>query len=241
MGRDAHHECMSTKPKLSAPRRPRPSKQLLPHLEEVEALTDEEIKQRTGVFSFDVSAIGKRLREGDGWQQVVQGHLFFDHCLSEMLGEALEEPTHLNLDRMSFSAKVDLAAALGLIDGTTKAVLKGVNSLRNSIVHKLDFKVSDGEVAKLEKLASKRYRELIDEESEKAKSRLYGVLIVNLVLLDISRQHWAARRMFDARASVKLQKAMENAKRVLEETAPFMKRNGPPAATPTTRRPARKS
>jgi len=181
-------------------------------------MTDDEIEKSVRIFSFDLEVCASRLKRGDDWQRVIQAHLFFDHVLSRTITEALTAPGHVNLDRTAFSAKLDLAASLSLVDNHTKSFLVRMNRLRNSIAHDLGFVVSRVDVSELYHLTPKPARDLIDEERGKKKLTLLGsTFLVNLVFLDIFRQNLAARRLVEARQRKRLAAAMKNARQVLDK------------------------
>ena len=61
---------------------------------------------------------------------------------------AAPSPSHLKLDKMSFSQKVQLALVLGL-NNELKGALAAAASLRHKFAHKLEMQMSKKEVADL--------------------------------------------------------------------------------------------
>jgi len=182
-------------------------------------MTDDEIREAAGGFCFDINECRKRIYKGDNWQSIIHAHLFFDHVLNAFLKDEITEPGHLDLDRMVFAAKLDLCAALGLINDSNKGFLRKVNSLRNSIAHDLVFKITSKHVSQLYEMLDANSKDLVNEQVKEHKSKstkLHNTLLVSLVLLDIVRQNWAAHRLFMEKRRRGLAAAMDNARRVLD-------------------------
>jgi hypothetical protein len=108
----------------------------------------EEQERATRDFSYDVKSLG-RLSGGDDWSIFVQAHLYLDHVITKMLEEELRHPENIDLDRIAFAAKLDLCAALGLIEAQVKGLLRYVNSVRNKLAHDLSFKISTSVAARI--------------------------------------------------------------------------------------------
>src|SRR6516164_3958677 len=79
------------------------------------ATSDEELKKRARVFSFDLQLFCDRLQVGDEWQTLIHAHLYFDHIITQLLTEGVAKPDALNLGKMSFFRKLQLVSALGLL------------------------------------------------------------------------------------------------------------------------------
>jgi hypothetical protein len=134
-----------------------------------------------------------------------------------MITEELRRPEHLDTERMVFAAKIDLCAAMGLIDDGTKGLLRRVNKMRNSIAHNLSFKITRADAKALYDMSEPIARQLIDEvRGKKRGSLLSHCLMVNVVWLDISRQRLAADRLFHKRKELRLYGAMLDAKSILD-------------------------
>ncbi|MGC5796964.1 hypothetical protein [Sphingomonas sp. NFX23] len=170
-------------------------------------------------FSFDLRLFHRRIEVGDDWQRVIQGHLFLDHVLTRTLEEALTKPDEIRLDRMSFSAKLDLCSALGLIDEGTVKMVRRINRLRNDISHDLNFEVHEYHGREIRDLAPPFVRGLIEERiGVPDASIMTHCLKVAIVTLDMNRQRWIEHRKAQKAREVRLNAAIENARRILEET-----------------------
>lgn len=192
-------DAMVERPKISMPQND----------DELLAMSDDDIRNATCEFSFDVEKCHERLKTGDDWQAVVQAHLFYDHVLSSILGEAMSYPDEVDLDRTSFATKLDLAAGFGLITRQIKSYLKRVNKIRNDIAHNLAFEVKGTDYDNLRQLSADNIRVEIDRLiTENNASQMEAVLFINLFNLDIIRQGWVASRLKQRRDEEKLKRVL---------------------------------
>lgn len=179
-------------------------------------MTDEQIIASTQNFSYDIEQCDHRLQKGGDWNRLIHAHLFYDHVLTNMLEEALEKPEYVQLDRMTFAAKVDVCAALALIFDEQRTFLRYVNKLRNCIAHDLNFKVTRDHAKQLYERCPQRLRDEVDGwRKGRRGSLMYGTLFIFAVLLDISRQKLAAGRLLEQKGQFQLAEALEKARRVL--------------------------
>lgn len=188
-------------------------------------LSDDEIDRTSSVFSFDIDECRERLAIGNDGNKIIQGHLFFDHVLNQLLLESLARPKALRLDRMTFSSKVDLCDALGLLGPSVVAFLKRVNKLRNGIAHDLKFEISDQHVQDLVNILPKDYEKNIRtiEENESA-TRLQAVLLIGATAIDMRRQDWLAIRMRRERGKAQLRNIASRTERWTDWLPGFLKR-----------------
>lgn len=77
---------------------------------------------------------------------VVKGHQAIDDRLTALLIEALPHPHAVELARLSFMLKADLAIALQAYDPASRPLLVFLNRIRNSFAHRrqASFRVQDG-------------------------------------------------------------------------------------------------
>jgi len=175
--------------------------------------TDADRENRAKVFSFDVDIMVRRITRGRMWEQVLQGHLYFDHVVTQMLTEELRNPQAVNVKRMSFAQKVDLLEAMGLVDKAHLAPIRSINDLRNKLAHELNFKVSGKAICDLSNCTPKHLRDSIGKMSDsKRKSlRLFELLLVNLLNLDVIRQRLVLSRLNERYGMLRLRRALEKA------------------------------
>jgi hypothetical protein len=175
-------------------------------------LTEEDIKDVSTVFSFDIEQCKARLLRGDDWQRIIQGHLFFDHVMSAMISEQMMRPLDISIDRMNFPTKVELISAMGLIPTNNKPFLLGINKIRNKIAHNLGFKVTRTHANQLFIDSPKKFRLEIDRlrKDVDRSTLIFCTIYVNLLSLDIYRQRLVAVRLEYKKSSALLQKAIRD-------------------------------
>lgn len=85
----------------------------------------------------------ERLTDGGVLEVFLKGHLWLERCLNEFLEIAAKEPQPLRIDRMSFSMKVNLCEAFGLVPSPICVSFRSANRIRNQLAHNLDAKISE--------------------------------------------------------------------------------------------------
>ena len=173
--------------------------------------SDEEITKRNQVFSFDIDILNKRLEASDSGQKILQAHLYLDHCLSRLLHEALANPQALQLDRMSFSQKMQLSDAMGLLPNDLIAVVGIVNKFRNKIAHKLDYEFEESYVKQIKSSIPKSIRNILSEyvKNHKDDDELEVVLTGIVFEVDMIRQRFAAQREIAEKVNIRLKQAVQ--------------------------------
>lgn len=160
------------------------------------AKSADEIRAEVSVFSFDISALKRRVQDDDAAQAFIQAHLYLDHVVSRLLSENVPFPRQLQLDRSSFSQKLQLVAALGLLRPGHIAPIKVINSIRNKIAHQLDYSVQPSDEAKLRSTISRG----VDREEDGSQTPLTELLRLITVMVDLERQERAFERVMRMRA-----------------------------------------
>lgn len=80
---------------------------------------------------------------------VLRGHLFIESKIVEMIQGKLTNPSVLEFGKISFPLKLQLGAALGLLELEDLPAYKKINRLRNETAHKLTFEVTDEKIQDL--------------------------------------------------------------------------------------------
>ncbi len=164
-------------------------------------------------FSFQVEKMAGRINDGEPWQVVIQAHLYLDHVITATLIDALVRPDAIEPRKLAFSQKLDLVHAMGLLPSPMIHAIRYVNTLRNSIAHRLDFEVTPAEREKLRSVCPPMVRQILEESLEKKSPfALFEYLKGFVVIADMHRQHNAFRRIMERRARL-------NARKVLNMTA----------------------
>jgi hypothetical protein len=147
-------------------------------------------------FSFDLDALAAHLPRGDDFAAAIRGHLYLEHILMTFIQSALQRPDAVNLDRLHFPVKVDLAIALGLLPEDLAPPLKKVNSFRNKVAHNLKYQMSDTDRKELYDSFSPLGKQLIDESVQRGKVFSAELMVkVITTLLEVQRQHYVDWKM----------------------------------------------
>lgn len=170
------------------------------------AKTADQIKEEVSNFSFDISALKRRVRDDDIGQAFIQAHLYLDHVISRMIAENVPFPRHFQLERASFSQKLQFVGALGLMRPAQLAPIRVVNGIRNKIAHKLEYEVQPSDEAKLRSTLGKG----VDHHEDGSKMSLAELLQFLAVVVDVERQ----QRAFESKMRAQ---AMANVRVVLDD------------------------
>jgi hypothetical protein len=92
---------------------------------------------------YEPSAFLDAVNTDDVMTRFVRLHQFLDNVLTELVNERLVESHALEVKRIPFALRVELAVALGIIDMQTRSPLLQFNSLRNDFVHTTDVVLTE--------------------------------------------------------------------------------------------------
>lgn len=91
---------------------------------------------------LDSHLFDDHMRDPSALTQLLKGHLWVEHCLNRAIEIAVNDASRISIDRMSFSAKVDLAMALDAFPTEFEGMLRRVNKVRNEAAHNLRFELT---------------------------------------------------------------------------------------------------
>jgi len=171
------------------------------------AKNEDQIRADVSIYSFDIAAMKKRVPGEDPTTAFVQAHLHLGHVITCLLSENIPNPRHLQLDRIGFSQKLQLVAALGLLAPFQLAPIKVVNAIRNKVAHKLEYLVTPEDEAKLRSSMGKH----LTHDEDGTDSSLQMVLMMLAVMIDLHRQEHAFRRIMGRRAMVNARVVLDRA------------------------------
>lgn len=114
---------------------------------------------------------------------VLRGHQAVDSVLNCILQETLPEPHEVELSRLSFGLKVDLAIALQALRSDSRPLFMSVNRIRNHFAHDLAASFDEKHRLGLIQSLSKFHRHLLgvdpsDLDSDGLLRRVIGILFV---------------------------------------------------------------
>ena len=109
------------------------------------------MRRRSTVFAvdFDKDRFRQHMLVESPLEVVLRGHLWTEAMLDRSIAVKLQHPHHVDLGRLAFVVKAELAASLGLVPSDALAGFRALNRIRNRIAHDLDFEYSPEQEAEL--------------------------------------------------------------------------------------------
>lgn len=184
------------------------------------ATPDTELRQRVEVFSFEEERFKARISVGNTWQQLLQAHLYYDHVITQVLLDELANPDAINTSRMSFYQKLQLIRALGLLPAEMLSCVEFINGLRNKIAHDLSFEISEKDERDLFNCTPKYLRDIMasDEDRDPGPLRLWELLLIVLLHIEVIRQNHAFKRLSKHKSYIRLRTVLEKTKGAVYRT-----------------------
>jgi len=85
---------------------------------------------------------------------LIRGHLWIENLINQTLIANMADPGALDLDRMGFRQKIDVAQAFGFITKEDGVALRELNRFRNRLAHDLSAEPNEGDLRNLVRLQS---------------------------------------------------------------------------------------
>jgi hypothetical protein len=105
------------------------------------------------------------------FEVLLRGHLWTESLISALLEVSAADASALDLDRIGFRQKVDIAQAFGLIQRRDGHALRAMNRLRNRLTRNLAAGPTDDDVRDLESRLGGSVKSAFDAVIESAKSK----------------------------------------------------------------------
>lgn len=86
------------------------------------------------------------IHKDDELQLVLRGQLYIEAAIQKLIELTLADPTQIDLDRMLFPNKINLAVALGAISKEFTPPLLKLNKIRRGLAHDLNFTISHSDI-----------------------------------------------------------------------------------------------
>lgn len=93
---------------------------------------------------------------------VLRSHLWVENEMIRTIRESLPLPDLIDLDRLSFPSKIELASALGIIPIEDMSAYRNLNALRNKLAHRFNSEVTEEDERSLVGSLSSKSREIAD-------------------------------------------------------------------------------
>jgi hypothetical protein len=117
---------------------------------EVDILVDPRIKEH----------LRRDIESEDLLGAVLRSHLWVENELIRIIRESLPVPDSIDLDRLSFPSKIELACALGMIPIEDMPAYRNLNALRNRLAHRFNSEVTEEDERSLLANLSPRSKEI---------------------------------------------------------------------------------
>jgi hypothetical protein len=114
---------------------------------------------------------------------IIRGHLFIESRLTHLIEQKLPEPGAIDLTRMNFHLKIDLAVAMGVLPYDLRPPLQVLNKLRNKLAHDVHKQITRADSERLFKSLPKVSRDVFGSPEDDKRllqsciSHLYGRLL----------------------------------------------------------------
>jgi hypothetical protein len=115
---------------------------------------------------------------------LLKGHLWVEARLNRALELSLTDATALDLDRMSFAAKIDLCLAVGALEEVDAHWLRALNRERNRLAHRLDAEPETDLVPRLLGVSSQPVRRAYEAMGREPANDLTGWFVAALMHLE---------------------------------------------------------
>jgi hypothetical protein len=113
---------------------------------------------------------------------VLKGHLWVEGELTDSIRYFLPAPQHMDIDRLTFSHKIALAAACAAVPPEAVKSLSVLNKLRNELAHKRDHQVTHEDARRLIACLDPGYEGLADSDFPDNLRRAITVVLMQVAV-----------------------------------------------------------
>ena len=129
---------------------------------------------------IDQNAVTKFLTDVQGEDPlavIIRGHLYVESVLTQLIEEFLAEPSAIEVERLSFKTKVELALAVGAPIEELRTPLTELNRLRNKLAHDVGATITVQDEDRLFKTFTRETRgTIVGQRLSDSISYLHGLL-----------------------------------------------------------------
>ncbi|MFC0559691.1 hypothetical protein [Halalkalibacter alkalisediminis] len=101
------------------------------------------------------------LNDGSVLAIILRAHLYIESKLLRLLELSFKRPKELDLNKMNFSMKVKLLAAMDVLTIFERESINNLNKIRNKLAHDLNYEVSQDDIEDLLKFEHVTRKQLI--------------------------------------------------------------------------------
>ncbi|WP_275792871.1 hypothetical protein [Prescottella equi] len=115
---------------------------------------------------IDLDLYSEHMRGRGIVEVLLRGHLWVEQFLMALIEAEVANPEPLNMDRMTFASKLNLAEALGLLSSGDAKTIRILNKMRNRLAHDLEGEPGQEELSALEASLSDSQKSLAGKLSQ---------------------------------------------------------------------------
>lgn len=117
----------------------------------------------------------------------IRGQVAIEDALSEVFAHALPSADELELERVSFALKVDLAIALGVLHSSSRALFMKLHAVRNRFAHKATAVLEAKDFSEIRNSMSDFHRKMLGQELDSAKTPRDALRLGTIAALNEAR------------------------------------------------------
>jgi hypothetical protein len=145
-------------------------------------------------FFSPLNTLIENISSDDPLGMVIRGHLYIEAELVALIEDHLPYPHKIDLTRLTFPVKLDLAASMGLFDESgeedEKEPYYTFNKLRNKLAHNINMEISLDDIIMLYEAFHMGHQFYLDSRLDKGKPSISGLrqcIIALFVFLNVKR------------------------------------------------------
>jgi hypothetical protein len=124
----------------------------------------------------EINRLVASIAKEDPLGAVIRGHLFVESKIMQLLSLSLHDSGAIDLSRVAFLTKLDLAVAMGVLTETDKRGYARLNALRNQVAHDFEAEIRPSDEKNLYNALNKEQKASADHYSESFVKFSFGIL-----------------------------------------------------------------
>ena len=107
----------------------------------------------------------------------IRGHIAIESALSEVISKGLPESHQLEVKKLSFPLKVDLAVALKGLANESRPLFMKLNSIRNNFAHQYAAELDTKSIKELKSCMSSHQRAIVGHHFDDSATARYALIM----------------------------------------------------------------
>ena len=114
--------------------------------------------------------------------KVIRIHQYLDRIMTAIINECLVESHYLDVERIPFALRVELAVAIGAIDKEDRSPLLFFNTMRNRFAHDPNTELTEKDSRDFYNVFPKQLRVMLDREYESFEDLNHAIAELSICL-----------------------------------------------------------